>query len=65
MITRMEEGESLTVTENILLPLIARDMSYSDAQERTTDTLRRLGVDTIGDHLMTRPAFFGQYLDYC
>ncbi|GGB43295.1 ABC transporter ATP-binding protein [Flexivirga endophytica] len=44
--------ESLTVTENILLPLIARGTSYSDAQERTMDTLRRLGIDAIGNHLI-------------
>lgn len=44
--------ESLTVTENILLPLIAHGMSYSDAHRRTSETLRRLGVDAIGDHLI-------------
>lgn len=44
--------ESLTVTENIVLPLIAHDTSYADAQERTAEVLRRLGVDAIGNHLI-------------
>jgi len=44
--------ESLTVTENIVLPLIAHGATYADAQQRTTETLRQLGVDAIGDHLI-------------
>ncbi|WP_446666480.1 ATP-binding cassette domain-containing protein [Flexivirga sp. B27] len=44
--------ESLTVTENIVLPLTAHDTAYADARERTAQALRRLGVDAIGDHLI-------------
>lgn len=44
--------ESLTVTENILLPLIAHGTSYADGTARTGDVLRRLGVDSIGNHLI-------------
>lgn len=44
--------ESLTVTENLVLPLIARGTSYAEARERATDGLRRLGVDAIGNHLI-------------
>lgn len=44
--------ESLTVAENILLPMIAGGVEHARAAERTAATLRRLGIDAIGDHLI-------------
>lgn len=44
--------ESLTVEENILLPMIARGVDHARAAERTADALQRLGIDAIGDHLV-------------
>jgi ABC-type lipoprotein export system ATPase subunit len=43
---------SLTVAENILLPMIARGVEHARAAEQTADALRRLGIDAIGDHLI-------------
>lgn len=44
--------ESLTVAENILLPMIARGIEHTRAAELTANTFQRLGVDAIGDHLI-------------
>lgn len=44
--------ESLTVTENILLPMIARGVSHAGAVTLTEDVLARLGVDSIANHLI-------------
>lgn len=44
--------ESLTVVENIVLPLIARGMDHSAAAQRAAESLQRLGVGAIGDHLV-------------
>lgn len=44
--------ESLTVSENIVLPLVARGMEHSQAAEVTANALERLGIDSIADHLI-------------
>lgn len=44
--------QSLTVTENVLLPLIARGVAHERAVQLTTDVLGRLGIGAIGDHLI-------------
>jgi len=44
--------ESLTVAENIVLPLIARGVDHSRASELASDALGRLGIDSIADHLI-------------
>lgn len=44
--------QSLTVTENVLLPLIAGGVAHERAMQLTTDVLERLGVGAIGDHLI-------------
>ncbi|MBB2892831.1 ABC transporter ATP-binding protein [Flexivirga oryzae] len=45
-------SESLTVAENIVLPLVARDLDYSRASELALNALQRLGIDSISDHLI-------------
>jgi ABC-type lipoprotein export system ATPase subunit len=44
--------ESLTVAENILLPLVSRGTSHADAVEMTSNALQRLGIAAIEDHLI-------------
>lgn len=44
--------ESLTVVENIVLPLIARGVVHSEAAELASNALRRFGIDAISDHLV-------------
>lgn len=44
--------ESLTVAENILLPMIARGVEHARAGELTANALQRLGVEAIADHLI-------------
>lgn len=44
--------ESLTVAENILLPMVARGADHARAAERTDNALQRLGIQAIGDHLI-------------
>lgn len=44
--------ESLTVVENIVLPLIARGVVHSEAAELASNALRRFGIDAISDHLI-------------
>lgn len=44
--------ESLTVAENILLPLVSRGTSHADAVEMTSTALERLGIAAIEDHLI-------------
>lgn len=44
--------ESLTVQENIVLPLVARGLQYPEAADLASKALQRLGIDTIADHLI-------------
>ena len=44
--------ESLTVAENILLPLIARGVEHDAAAELTSKALQRFGIDALSDHLI-------------
>ncbi|MFC6704006.1 ATP-binding cassette domain-containing protein [Flexivirga alba] len=44
--------ESLTVAENIVLPLIARGVEHAQAAELTSKALQRFGIDAIADHLI-------------
>jgi len=44
--------ESLTVAENIVLPLIARGIEHARADELSATVLESLGIDSIADHLI-------------
>lgn len=44
--------ESLTVAENILLPLIARGFTFADARRLTDEALESFGVTAVANHLI-------------
>lgn len=44
--------ESLTVAENIVLPLVARGVPHEQAADLAATALQRFGIDAIADHLV-------------
>ncbi|TWE09966.1 ABC transporter ATP-binding protein [Rudaeicoccus suwonensis] len=44
--------ESLTVAENVLLPLIARGVAFADARRLTGEALETFGVTAVANHLI-------------